>query len=96
MAEDPHFSQIHFRTNHRLGKLHRLEDNDCQDWERFIEKRRASSKVEHPFRCIKVRCGFRKTVYRGIKKNWNGRHVLFASSNLYALEREGRKLPIDL
>lgn len=70
IADDPHFSQIDFRTNRRPGKLHKAQDNGGQDWERFIEKRKSSvrCKVEHPFRFIKVQCGFRKTVYRGIKK----------------------------
>ena len=97
IANDPHFSQIDFRTNRRPGQLHKMNDHGGQDWERFIENRKSSvrCKVEHPFRFVKVQCGFCKTVYRGIKKNFDRLYVLFASSNLYALAKAGRKLAVD-
>ena len=65
IANDPHFSQIDFRTNRRPGQLHKMNDHGGQDWERFIENRKSSvrCKVEHPFRFVKVQCGFCKTVY---------------------------------
>ena len=98
IAEDEHLSKIEYRINRRPGKLHRMKDNRGQDWERFIERRKSSvrSKVEHPFRFLKVQCGFRKAVYRGIKKNLNRVLVLFASGNLYSLAKAGRKLALDL
>ena len=88
---DEHLSRIDFRINRRPGKLHHMKDNGGQDWERYIEKRKSSigCKVEHPFRFVKVQCGFRKTVYRGIMKNLNHLFVLFASSNLYSLAIAG-------
>lgn len=97
IMEDEHLSQIEYRINRRPGKLHRMQDNGGQDWERFIEKRKSSvrSKVEHPFRFVKVQCGFRKTVYRGIAKNLNRLLILFATSNLYSLAKAGRKLAVD-
>lgn len=97
IVRDEHLSQIEYRINRRPGALHRMKDNGGQDWERFIENRKSSvrSKVEHPFRFVKVQCGFRKTVYRGVAKNLNRLLVLFASSNLYSLARAGRKLAID-
>lgn len=97
VAEDEHLSKIDYRINRRPGKLHRMKDNGGQDWERFIEHRKSSvrSKVEHPFRFLKVQCGFCKTVYRGIEKNLNRVFVLFASSNLYSLVKSGRRLAID-
>ena len=36
--------------------------------------------------------GFRKAVYRGLRKNLNRLHVLFASANLYMLARAGGSL----
>ena len=94
---DEHLASIDYRINRRPGKLHRMKDNGGQNWERHIENRKSSvrSKVEHPFRFVKVQCGFRKTVYRGIKKNLNRLFVLFSSSNLYSLAKAGRKLCID-
>ena len=74
-----------------------MEDNSRQNWERLIENRKSSvrSKVEHPFRFLKVQYGFRKTVYRGIKKNLNRALMLFASGNLYSPAKAGRKLAVD-
>lgn len=97
IAEDEHLSKIEYRINRRPGKLRHMKDNGGQDWERYIERRKSSvrSKVEHPFRFLKVQCGFRKTVYRGLAKNLNRVLVLFASSNLYSLARAGRKLAVD-
>jgi len=45
--------------------------------------------VEHPYRIVKNIFGFRKAVYRGLRKNLNRLHVLFASANLYILARAG-------
>lgn len=97
IAEDEHLSKIEYRINRRPDKLHRMKDNGGQDWERFIENRKSSvrSKVEHPFRFLKVQCGFCKTVYRGIQKNLNRVFVLFASGNLYSLAKAGRRLAVD-
>ena len=39
------------------------------------------AKVEHPFLIVKRDFGFRKTRYRGIAKNLNHLHMLFASAN---------------
>ena len=91
---DEHLSSIDYRTNRRPGKLHRMKDNGGQDWERLIERQKSSvrSKVEHPFRFVKVQCGFRKTVYRGITKNLNRLFVLFASNNIWMCARAGRRL----
>ena len=88
---------MEFRICRRPGKLRKMKDNGGQNWERFIENRKSSvrCKAEHPFRFVKMQCGFRKTVYRGIEKNLNRLLVLFATSNLYALARAGRKLAID-
>ena len=39
------------------------------------------AKVEHPFLIVKRDFGFTKTRYRGIGKNLNHLHMLFASAN---------------
>ena len=79
--------------NRRPGRLPRVSDNTV-DWERYIENRKSSvrCKVEHPYRIVKSLFGFRKTVYRGLRKNLNRLHVLFASANLYMLARAGSSL----
>jgi len=95
IAEDEH-RKIDYRINRRPGKLHRMKDNGV-DWERCIERRKSSvrSKAEHPFRFLKVPCGFRKTGYRELAKNLNRVLVLFVSSSLYSLARAGRRLAVD-
>jgi len=91
-------SSIDYRINHRPGKLRSKNDHGGQDWERAIERQKSSvrSKVEHPFRFVKVQCGFQKTVYRGIAKNLNRLHLLFASSNLWMCARAGRTLSCSM
>ena len=51
--------------------------------DRAMESRKAGvrAKVEHPFLIVKRDFGFTKTRYRGIAKNLNHLHVLFASAN---------------
>jgi IS5 family transposase len=94
IVSDRHLSRITYRINRRPGKLRRKTDNGGQDWERAIERRKSSvrSKVEHPFRFVKVQCGFRKTVYRGIAKNLNRLYVLLGSANLWMCAKAGRTL----
>ncbi len=94
IASDAHLSRIDYRINRRPGKTYRKFSNNGQAWEKAIERQKSAvrSKVEHPFRFVKVQCGFRKTIYRGIQKNLNRLHILFASSNLYACARAGRTL----
>lgn len=54
-----------------------------------LEQAKASirAKVEHPFRIIKQQFGFRKTRYRGMAKNNNQLHTMFALANLYLRRR---------
>ena len=41
---------------------------------------------------IKCQFGYKKTVYRGLKKNENRLYAMFTCANLYALAIAGRKL----
>ena len=94
ISKDSKLSQIDYRINRRPGHTYRKHTNDGQAWEKKIERQKSAvrSKVEFPFRFLKVRCGFGKTVYKGIAKNLNRAHMLFASSNLYSCARAGRNL----
>ena len=93
IASNEHFSKIDFRINRRPSSLPRVSDNAI-DWERYIENRKSAvrCKVEHAFRIIKCQFGYKKTVYRGLKKNENRLYAMFACANLYALAMAGRKL----
>lgn len=92
IANDEHFSKIDFRINRRPSSLPRVSAHAI-DWEREIEHRKSSvrCKVEHAFRIIKCQFGYKKTAYRGLKKNENRLYAMFACANLYALAIAGRK-----
>ena len=93
ITDDPHLSAVEYRINRRPKSLPKVSDNAI-DWERYIENRKSSvrCKVELAFRIIKCQFGYRKVVYRGLKKNENRLYAMFACANLYALALAGRKL----
>lgn len=78
IAGDEHLSKVEWRVAARKGMLKTMAAHD-----RVMESRKASvrAKVEHPFLVVKRDFGFTKTRYRGIAKNLNQLHVLFASAN---------------
>ncbi len=78
IAGDEHLAGIQWRVAARKGKLAAMAAPD-----RDIESRKASvrAKVEHPFLIVKRDFGFTKTRYRGLAKNRNHLHMLFASAN---------------
>ena len=49
--------------------------------------------MEHVFGVVKNIFGYRKVRYKGLAKNTNGIHILFALSNLYMVRRELLSLP---
>lgn len=93
VADDAHLFGIDYRIARRPGSFVRVADK-AFDWERHIEYLKASvrCKAEHVFRIIKCQFGYRKTVYRGLKKNENRLYAMFACANLYVLAIAGRKL----
>ena len=78
VTDDGHLSHVQWRVAARKGKLRTMTAPD-----RAVESRKASvrAKVEHPFLIVKRDFGFTKTRYRGIAKNRNHLHMLFASAN---------------
>jgi IS5 family transposase len=81
---EPEKSKIEYRINKRAGRVDCLPEGIARTVERERERRKSSvrSKVEHPFRIVKVLFGYRKIVYRGLSKNLNRLRVLFGSANL--------------
>ena len=90
IQQNEHFSKVDFRINRHPKSLPKVSDHAI-DWERYIEHRKSSirSKVEHVFRIIKCQFGYKKVVYRGLKKNENRLYALFACANLYSLAIAG-------
>ncbi len=95
ITDNEHLSSIDYRINRKPSQLQKVSDNSF-DWDRYIESRKSSvrCKVEHVFRIIKCKFGYKKTAYRGLKKNENRLYVLLACANLYLLATAGRKLPV--
>lgn len=87
-------SGIVFQVNRRKGKIYRSGLTVGSFWAREIDrqKSRVRSKVEFIFRYFKVEFGYRKTRYKGLKKNENRLFILAASTNLLICARAGRKL----
>jgi len=78
IAGDEHRSTIEWRIAARKGKLKTMTAPDRAEQSRQAGVR---AKVEHPFLIVKRDFGFTKTRYRGIAKNLNHLHMLFASAN---------------
>ena len=78
IAGDEHLSKVAWQIAARKGVLKTMAAPD-----RVAQSRQASvrAKVEHPFLIVKRDFGFTKTRYRGLGKNLNHLHVLFASAN---------------
>jgi IS5 family transposase len=77
-ADDEHLSQLRWRVAARKGRLKTMAGPDRAEQSRQASVR---AKVEHPFLIVKRDFGFTKTRYRGIEKNLNHLHMLFASAN---------------
>ena len=92
IRNDEHFSKIEFRTNQRPSRIKVPDTYKGINWDKEIENRKSSTrcKVEHPFLIVKRQFGYAKVVYRGIAKNMNRFHILFASANLVMCARAGR------
>ena len=78
IKDDEHRSKIEWRIAARKGKLKAMTDHDRAEQSRQAGVR---AKVEHPFLIVKRDFGYTKTRYRGIAKNLNHLHMLFASAN---------------
>ena len=90
--EDEHLSSIEYRLNVRPSSIKMSKNYQGIHWDEDIENRKSSTrcKVEHPFLIAKRQFGYCKTVYKGLAKNMNRFHILFASANLLMCIRAGR------
>lgn len=92
IKNDPHLSKIEYRTNVRPSSIKMPDSYRGIQWDKDIENRKSSTrcKVEHPFLIVKRQFGYAKVVYRGLAKNFNRFHVLFACANIVMCARAGR------
>ena len=61
---------------------------NLEEFLRNREKSKVRSKVEHVFQVLKLKFGFVKVRYRGIRKNGNRLFALFALVNLYIARKQ--------
>lgn len=92
IINDEHLSTIKFHINRRPSSMKKSKKYKGINWDKKIEQSKSSvrCKAEHPYLIVKKQFGYCKTVYRGIVKNLNRFHVLFASANLVMCIRAGR------
>lgn len=92
IRSDENLSTVEFRTNVRPSSIKVTGSYQGVNWDKQMENRKSSTrcKVEHPFLIVKRQFGYDKVVYRGIAKNLNRFHVLFASANLVMCSRADR------
>ena len=90
--EPKRLESMEFRINVRPSSIRMPRSYSGIRWEEDIENRKSSTrcKVEHPFLIVKRQFGYCKTVYKGLAKNMNRFHVLFACANLVMCSRAGR------
>lgn len=79
-------------TKNKDGKrdpeMHQTKKGNAWHFEQCEKlKARIRAKVEHPFRVIKRQFGHAKVRYRGLMKNTQQLHTLFALSNLWMARR---------
>jgi IS5 family transposase len=84
-------SKIEFRLNKRFGTSRKIPEGYARRFERYMEREKwkVRSKVEHIFLYIKHRFGYRKTVYKGLVKNFHRLQILMCSANLLMCAKSG-------
>lgn len=93
VKEDEHLSSIDYRIAKRPSSIKVPDTYKGINWDKKIEHDKSSvrCKVEHIFLIVKRDFGYRKVVYRGIKKNMNRFHMLFGCANLLMCIRAKRQ-----
>ena len=78
-----------YNINRRRGAKKKLEPNEALVFEiEEFNKSTVRSKVEHVFAVVKRLFGYRKTRYRGLRKQTAKLNIMFALANLYLADRK--------
>jgi IS5 family transposase len=80
---------IQWHIAEKRSRVQAIADDALREVTREAERIKAAlrARVEHPFHVVKNLFGYRKVRYKGLAKNTNQLHVLFALANLYTLRR---------
>ena len=80
--------KIKYKTNRRSSQIRKKSvRSQAQIKRREHEKSSVRAKVEHVFGVVKGQFGFRKTRYRGLRKQTAKLNMLFALANLILADR---------
>lgn len=80
--------RIHYKINRRPSQnKHNSNRSRAQIKRREREKSSVRAKVEHVFAVVKQQLRFRKTRYRGLRKQTAKLNILFALANLILADR---------
>lgn len=92
IKNDEVLSRIEIRINKHPSSLKTAANFKEINWVKKMEHDRSAirRKIEHAFFIVKKQMGYAKVVYRGIEKNMNRFHMLFASANLIMCSRASR------
>ena len=104
IKDNEHLSKVEYRINNRPWKSRKQEKAIYKNymkhidyitepnWDKQIEymKSKVRCKVEDQFRIVKGIFGYRKTVYKGLKKNTCRLYMLFGFANLLKWIQAGR------
>jgi len=93
ISRNKYFSRIKFKINRRPSSWRNFPENEREKIKKQ-EKRKSQirSIVEHPFGVIKQIFKFRKTRYRGLRKNIAKMNMMFALVNIYFINK--RKIKV--
>ena len=81
--------KIKYKINQRPSSIQKLSEKE-QEKAKKKEHKKSSvrCKVEHVFAVVKRLFGYRKTRYRGLRKQTAKNNILFALANLYLADRK--------
>ena len=80
--------KIIYRTNRKPSQIKRLsKSGQYKAKKKEYQKSSVRAKVEHVFAVIKILFGYRKTRYRGKRKQAAKLNMLFALANLYLADK---------
>ena len=81
--------RIKYNINRRPSSIKKLsKSGQYKAKKREHQKSSVRSKVEHVFAVVKGIFGYRKTRYRGLRKQTSKNYIMFALANLYLADRK--------
>jgi len=82
-------AKVRWYVAEKRSKTEKMREGPIKEIARKIEKLKAQirARAEHPFHIVKNLFGYRKTQYRGLRKNTAHLRTLFALANLVIMKR---------